>query len=297
MAHSLRFGKIHIVEWLWNTHPDTGRPERRTGKELHASIQEMIAEAKSPMQVILHRVSSRSSFLARLKRIHEDFATTGRIPLLHIETHGNEDGIGLGADGFEWEELMEALKPLNLATGCWLSVFLAACEGVRGTRMAQVMQRAPFYTILGPKREVLPSEILRGLKAFYRKIIVDAQGLKAMAFLNGTIDPDEDTFQIFNCEQLFRNIWGWYLEGTTVNEVMLPIFEEQLAERRAERALSDEEIAELRAYVENYIRDYRPRFEESRRHFFMIDNVAGNDARFTVALRQVGDKFEVSPED
>src|SRR4029453_8524867 len=123
------------------------------------------------MQVILHRVSSANGFLKRLHRIEEDFATSKRIPLLHIETHGDQDGIGLGDDGVEWPELMEALTPLNLATGCWLPVFLAACEGVRGTKMAQVMRRAPFYAILGPKRQVYPSEVLRGLKAFYRKVI------------------------------------------------------------------------------------------------------------------------------
>jgi hypothetical protein len=40
----------------------------------------MIAEAKSPIQVILHRVSSRSSFLKRLKRIEQDFATSRSEP-------------------------------------------------------------------------------------------------------------------------------------------------------------------------------------------------------------------------
>jgi hypothetical protein len=76
MAHHLVFGKIHIIEWLWNTHPDARKPERRTGKELHEELCEMIAETKSPMQVILHRVTSRRSFLKRLKRIEEDFATS-----------------------------------------------------------------------------------------------------------------------------------------------------------------------------------------------------------------------------
>src|SRR5262245_11413362 len=125
---------------------------------------------------------------------------------------------------------MAALTPLNLATGCWLPVFLAACEGAKGTGMAQVMRRAPFYAIVGPKREVTPGEVFRGLRAFYRKVVVEADGLKAMHHLNTTINPDEDTFQIFNCEQLFRNIWGWYLDGTTVDEIMEPIFQEKLAE-------------------------------------------------------------------
>jgi hypothetical protein len=188
---------------------------------------------------------------------------------------------------------MEALTPLNLATGCWLPVFLAACEGVRGAEMAQVMRRAPFYAILGPKRDVYPSEVLRELRAFYRKVIVDADGLKAMTFLNAMIDPDEDTFQIFNCEQLFRNIWRWYLDGTTVDEIMVPILEQKLAERNAKRPMNDAEVTELRDYVEKYVRDYHARFEESRRYFFMIDRFAGNNARFNLVLRQAGEKLEI----
>lgn len=255
----------------------------------------MIAEAKSPMQVILHRVSSRKGFLSRLKRIEEDFATSKRIPLLHVETHGDQEGIGVGDNGLGWPELMEALTPLNLATGCWLPVFLAACDGIQGTKMPQVMRRAPFYAILGPKRDVYPGEVLRGRRAFYRKVIVDAEGLKAMTFLNATIDPDEDTFQIFNCEQLFRNIWSWYLDGTTVDEIMRPLLERKLAERNAERRMSDAEVIELRNYVENYVRDYPARFEESRRCFFMIDRFARNDGRFNLVLKQAGDKLEIAP--
>jgi hypothetical protein len=294
MAHHLVFSKIHIIEWLWNIHPDTGKPERRTGGELYEEVRGMIAEAKSPIQVILHRVSSRSSFLKRLKRIEQDFATSRRIPLLHIETHGGDAGIGLGDDSVGWPELMQALTPLNLATGCWLSVFLVACEGARGTEMTQVMRRAPFYAILGPKREVYPNEVLRGLRAFYRKVIVETDGLKAVTYLNATIDPDEGTFQIFNCEQLFRNIWGWYLDGTTVDEIMGPLFEQRLAERNAERPMNDAEVTELREYVEKYVRDYHPRFEESRKHFFMIDRFPSNNARFNLVLKQAGEKLEIA---
>jgi len=294
MAHHLVFGKIHIIEWLWDNDPETGEPDRRTGRELYDELRKMIAEAKSPMQVILHRVGSRNAFLNRLKRIEQDFTSSKRIPLLHIETHGYGEGIGLGEDGLDWPDLMEALTPLNLATGCWLPVFLSACEGVQGTEMAQVMRRAPYYAILGPQRDVYPSEVLRGLRAFYRKVIVDGDGMKAMDYLNATIDPDADTFQIFNCEQLFRTIWRWYLDGKTVDEIMGPVFEEMLARRHAERPMTDTEVVEMREYVGRYVRDYRPRFEESRRHFFMIDRFPGNNARFNLVLEQVDDRIEIT---
>lgn len=79
MPHQLTFGKIRIVEWLWKTNPRTGKPDRRTGEEIYREVHQMIADANSPLQVILHRVDSRSAFLARLKRIQQDFETTKRI--------------------------------------------------------------------------------------------------------------------------------------------------------------------------------------------------------------------------
>ena len=178
MAHELSFGKIHIIEWLWRINPETGTPDRRTGQESHEEIRAMLAATPdSPVQVILHRVSSRAAFLVRLNRIEQDFRVTGRVPLLQIESHG--DGIGLSRNnGLTWPELMKALTPLNQATGVRLPVFLAACDGMWGIRMAQAMERAPFFALLGPNRKVTPGEVVRGMCAFYRKVIVDRDGSK-----------------------------------------------------------------------------------------------------------------------
>jgi hypothetical protein len=150
MAHQLSFGKIHVIEWLMRVDPKTGKPDRRTGQESYNEIRSMLAAPpSSPIQVILHRVSSRSAFLARLMRIEQDFRVTGRVPLLQIETHGDGDGIGLSdTDALTWPELMKALVPLNQATGVRLPVFLESCHGMWGIRMAQAMERAPFFALL-----------------------------------------------------------------------------------------------------------------------------------------------------
>ena len=181
MEHQLAFSKIHIIEWLRKVDPKTGEPDRRTGQEICKELQTMLAAAKSPIQVLLHRVGSRAALLARLKRIEEDFENTKRYPLIQVETHGNDDGIGLSAeDALSWTELMKALTPLNEATGLLLPVFLSACHGMWGIRMAQAMQPAPFFALMGPKKKVYPGEIVRGMCAFYRKAIVERNGLKAM---------------------------------------------------------------------------------------------------------------------
>jgi hypothetical protein len=131
MENRLSFGKIHIVEWLWKVSPGTNQPNRRTGTEIYRATRQMIAESGARMDIILHRVSSRTSFLARLDRIEQDFRATHRIPLLQIETHGDLDRIGLTQEnGLTWPELMHALTPLNIATGVRLPVILCVSRNL-----------------------------------------------------------------------------------------------------------------------------------------------------------------------
>jgi hypothetical protein len=127
---------------------------------------------------------------------------------------------------------------------------------------------------------------------FYRTILVKRDSLRAMDRMNSVVSQDEEVFRIYNCEQLFRNIWEWYLEGKTVEEIMARVFEQKLAERQAKRPMTDAEVTELRDYVSKYVRDYRPRFEESRQHFFMVDLYPQNDARFNLVLEPLAEGSE-----
>src|SRR5213593_4565089 len=230
MENRLSFGRIHIIEWLWKLNPETEEPDRRTGTEVYRAAKQIIAESGTRMDLILHRVSSRSTFLARLKRIEEDFRTTRRIPLLQIETHGDADGVGLTEEnGLTWPELMQALTPLNMATGVRLPVILSACHGIWGIKMAQPVERAPFLALIGPNRKVYSGEVVRGMTAFYRGVFVHKSGDRAMQLLNSIVDPDRTTFGIYNCEKLFVDVWNGYLE-----EVARP----GVAEARVERMMT-----------------------------------------------------------
>ncbi len=94
------------------------------------------------------------------------------------------------------------------------------------------------------------------MRAFYRKVILDRDGLRAMDAMNNIVDPDKETFRIYNCEQLFRDVWGWYLEGTSTEEHIALRIDEAEARAQAERPRTPAEIAHLRAYMRDYILDY-----------------------------------------
>ena len=284
MAHNLAFGKIHIIEWLRaGSHKGDQRGDRRTGEEVYGELRTLLPTCGVQMDVRLYCVSSRATFLNCLARIKREFDVSRRIPLLQIETHGDDKGIGPNRDdGLTWPKLMDALTPLNVATGVWLPVVLSACHGIWGIRMAQPIARSPFFALLGPNRQVQPGEIVRGMRAFYRCLLEDKDGPRAMQMMNNIVDPDKTTFAIFNCEQLFRYVWEDYFASATDEKWIAARVEENIESAKAKRPRSESELAELRVYLRNYILDHPARFEESRRHFFMIDLYPENDARFNL---------------
>ena len=289
MENRLSFSKIHITEWLWKINPNTGEPDRRTGHETYRELKAILTETGSRMQAVLHRVGSRAAFLSRLKRIEQDFKTSRKVPLLQIETHGDGDGIGLtDDDGLSWPELMEALTPLNVATGVRLPVVLASCHGIWGIKMAQPMERAPFMALLGPNRRVSPGEVVRGMRAFYRGVFEHNDGNRAMRMLNDIVDPDKVTFGIFNCEKLFTDVWNRYLAEASKPGTAEARVEVMMARGRAECGpLPPAHNERARAMMCDNITDHPKHFENSKRHFFMIDRYPENAARFNVQIMPV----------
>jgi hypothetical protein len=152
------------------------------------------------------------------------------------------------------------------------------------------MERSPFLALLGPNRPVSPGEIVRGMRAFYRGVFEHKDGTRAVQMLNNIVDPDRTTFGFFNVEQLFRRqVWDGCLADTSTEERVAARVEQAVVTAQAKRPRSSPELAGLRVYMRNYILDHPARFEESRRHFFMIDLYPENAARFNLVLTPVGE--------
>ena len=79
--------------------------------------------------------------------------------------------------------------------------------------------------------------------------------------MNNIVNPDEAIFRIFNCEQLFRNVWDWYLKDSSTEEAIAPD-STGIGSRRGQRPRSPAEIDDIRTYMRSFI-DYPARFEES----------------------------------
>jgi hypothetical protein len=280
----LYFGKVHIVEWL--------RPgDRRTGVELFDELEPLGIVSKPQVGTQLHRVATRIDFLRVLRSVEDEFRATARLPVLHIETHGDYDGIGVSdAEGFTFNELMEELIPLNTLTGLRLIVVMSACLGMWAIKMLQPVNRAAFLAVIGPNRPMDDHELARGFQAFYRTMFQVGNGNAAYKAMNDAIDPSKPTFGMANAEMLFRMVYQDFLHDRCsptelekrVESLMHCIRWKYFIDHCRPMPMSVFEY--WRTAMRQYVENHDEHFNRFRREYFMLDLFPENDRRFPLTL-------------
>lgn len=285
MDRFLQIGHIHIVEWL-----PVG--DARTGRELFDEIEPLGIVSQPRVAVSLQQVQSRTEFLAYLQFVREECQRTRQVPLLHIETHGFEDGIGASADEeILWPELRRELTPLNQLTALRLFVVVAACEGIWGLTMAQPTERAPFLALLGPDRTISAGELARRVLVFYRHLLRDRDGSEAIRSMNEAARSGDPLFGIVNAEMLFRDVFTAYLRDECSEQAIDARVERVVREtiRRFREAkgvgMWAHEIERIRKIARQEALDHERHFDDKRRHYFFIDLFLENDQRFPIRFR------------
>ncbi len=158
----IRTTNVWIIEWLFPADPPTGR-------FLHETLN-----VRRPGWSIYEPCQSKADVLDSIRRATQRAQQASMIPVLHLETHGGTSGLG-GPDHtgsqelLTWDELTAPLQELNLATGCNLVIFVAACVGFAGVQALLRGSQAPAVALVGPDNDVEPSGLLSATEEFYRR--------------------------------------------------------------------------------------------------------------------------------
>jgi len=136
--------------------------------------------------------------IALTDRIEEAASRFNLPPILHLSTHGGEQGIQLTSQRptgelITWNELRKHIHPIYEFFGA-LGICMSCCRGANGSKMAQVIdaQHVPFSWIIGTETEVDLRDTALAFAVFYRRFACGEKNieklLNAMKFASGVYD-------------------------------------------------------------------------------------------------------------
>jgi hypothetical protein len=268
---NLHFSKLLIAESI-------PAGEFPSGRCLYEALEPLPARLNLPIQIAYANVPTRLAFEAFVGLATDEIAR-GHTPVLHIECHGNDDGIGLanGCDFIAWEELRSYLVPLNVATGMNLMVSIAACYGAFAIKELLPSARAPFLAALSTDRETYPDELYRGFLAFYRTLLETLDGDQALQQIRH--DGPGAPFFLIDALAHFKLIYRNYIARRCSSE-QYRLRAQGIQEEQREQGVR---VVELDVIVQRLIADQRSAFERLWREHFLIDLYPGNAERFPVS--------------
>ena len=161
-----RVSEIVIVQALDTLH------DVATGRILADYIEPLLLQNPVGLRLRFVEIEHAKQFVELVSGLAAD-AARGRIPLLHVECHGDEDhGLEFpNGSMLSWSELGSTLESLNRATRFNLVTVFSACYGAHSVGQAEAVEPAPFWFMAAPTSVADPAEIMAGMREFYRVLI------------------------------------------------------------------------------------------------------------------------------
>lgn len=197
-THSFRVNHIAIIESLPSR-------EFQTGRELAGYLSGQLEDLQTPITVSHVDIATPYEFRAVIANLATQADREGLRPIVHIEAHGEDDfGLHFRGGKIHWREICDALIPLNRASGFNLLISVSACFGVSCISGVSLRRGAPCYALLGPSKDLSPSDLLNRFRSFYREVIHSQDLDLALAAMNND--------KLERGQMVFVSAEGWFEE-------------------------------------------------------------------------------------
>ncbi|MGL1959282.1 MAG: hypothetical protein OCD00_18465 [Colwellia sp.] len=269
------FHKISIVESLGD--------EKKTGRLLADDLAILEIKYGRSIPIEFVEISHKQDLISHLEDLIKDAQSSGLTPLLHIETHGSDDKSGLilsSGDYVSWAELEPLFRKLNIATKCNLMVVMAACFGAYANTTISILDRAPFWGVIGPVDGIYPEHLLRSLTRFYTSLYSGENSKKLLASLIYT--STESDLHLYTSEWFFVKSYKYY-----VKEFCTDNFLQSKVENLKKKYQDGFELPSDESIKSFFKLDGKEVFEMLLNAFFMVDVHPENKDKFTIKFEQI----------
>jgi hypothetical protein len=276
------FGFYNI--WIIQSLPEG---EWSTGRHLATALKE-IPEAEE--HVLLDTPVTAGHFLGVLQEIDRQLEESGRIPLLHIEAHGDEEGLKLASgEHIAWSDLKEIFTSINVACRNNLLVVLAACFGDRLVTINSPVERCPMWGCIGPTDEIPAGDLHDSFKAFYINFLETSDLRSAVDTLNRMAEGMPWRFSLVPAEAFLLHAFRAYVQQQGSDEKIAERLEYIVGELEKSHPEKGPVPLWMRSEIEAKLRDHKKYFERFKAYFLMEDLDPANKARFSITFTDVID--------
>jgi hypothetical protein len=177
MIDNFYYNTIYIIESLDNS-------ESHTGTMLYELIKNF--EFKyTGVKTFLKTPKTKIEFFEVLSSINDSVQKHNCLPLIHLETHGNQDGIQCtNKDFITWGELYPFFIDINIKLKNTLIITTGICFGTNFYFNVDIDKPAPFFTLISSVSEITNNVILDSYERFYNELLNSENFNNAINCLN-----------------------------------------------------------------------------------------------------------------
>ncbi len=179
----------------------------KTGSILHREVVKYKKFQEPELTSELYHVSSKVGLQLLLTTIAERIKINKLFPIIHIETHGGEEGIVLkSGEEVLWSELIPYFRDINILLGNELVLIMSMCVGLKILGVVMPDERAPFRAIVAASNDVSQIDLRNGFESFYDNFFFSFDLETSTDMLNQAIGNERPTFYVLTADYIFKQV-------------------------------------------------------------------------------------------
>ncbi|MEQ6165745.1 hypothetical protein AAOE16_01010 [Ekhidna sp. MALMAid0563] len=254
--------------------------ESKTGKWLYEDIVPL-TYADEKFQVKYYDIQRKTELFELFKEIRKEVGSILRLPIIHIEAHGDESGFEIAKTKEEitWTELSNTLAEINFATRNNIILSLGICNGyyinLEQADRFRNGQRCAYAINISPQKKIDWNEIKFGYSNFYQCLLKQKDFGSAMDQMREVTPLNILTTADSTAHQIADYVKKFLLDPIRVSDQLKGLIE------KGNELLPGKNFNRNFKALKNYKREFgKNQLIKKWDHFLMMDSFEENRTKF-----------------